>query len=560
MKALFLDYRRYAGWRFPLVLALMLAGSVAEGAGILMIVPLVAIAIGGAEVPAKLEPLVELTSGWSADQRFFVVIAIFVAAMIIRSILLYLRDMMLVRLHAGHEASIQVRAAAALASKGWAFASRIGQSGMQSLLLTEIGRASTAVTHAQQALVRLTLLAVQLALAAYLSLAMSLVAVAIIGAGYALSWPWIRRGSRTGMRLSDTYELSAAAGFRLHAGLKAALAQGTVPYFLAEYRSSLSKLFADFVTLARDSAVVRASGGVASASAAALLLLIGDRVLDLSFAVLLPLLILFARMSGPAQALQQYVQGAVAAAPAFAAIERRIGPLGSAIEVGPPNIKPLDWAELRVVDVSYRHESGAGIDHCSLSLRRGEWLGIGGASGSGKTTLVDLIAGLIAPDAGALLVDGETLEGELTERWKRSIAYVGQAELVFDDTIRGNLKADGFAGAEAMMWEALEVVGLAERVRGLPESLDQHVGDRGSNLSGGERQRLALARALLRRPALLILDEATSALDVQSEQIILGRVRQGDPRLAALVVAHRTIAFERCDFTVKLDRGRLEQV
>ena len=105
------------------------------------------------------------------------------------------------------------------------------------------------------------------------------------------------------------------------------------------------------------------------------------------------------------------------------------------------------------------------------------------------------------------------------------------------------------------MWQALEAVGLGQRVRALPAGLNESVGDRGSQLSGGERQRLVLARALLRRPSLLILDEATAALDPESEAQLIERLKAIEPRPAALVVAHRESTLRHCDSLVSIQHG-----
>ena len=130
---------------------------------------------------------------------------------------------------------------------------------------------------------------------------------------------------------------------------------------------------------------------------------------------------------------------------------------------------------------------------------------------------------------------------------------------MFDDSIRGNLLAESASADEPALWAALELAGLAKRVRAFPGGLDERVGDRGSQLSGGERQRLAIARAMLRSPSLLILDEATAALDATSEAELIDRLRALDPRPAALVVAHRATTLAHCDRIVAIRDGKVEE-
>ena len=550
------DYRGFAGGRFPLAMALMLAGAVAEGLGILALIPLLALAAGSAEVPAAVR---EMLGGASLgdDQRFALALALFLGAMAARSLILYRRDRLLSKLRAGYEASLRLRSAQSLAARGWAAAGGVGQAGMQSLLLTDIPRAAVAVHYYQAGLVAAVMLAVQFALAALLSIQLSLIGLALIAVGMGLSWLWIGRGRRSGIAISNVSQRSSAAAFRLHAGLKAALAQGTVPAFLREYRLSLDELTRESVLFDRDRALASGLASAGAALSAALMLLIGDRLLELPFAVLLTVLVLFARMSGPAQQLQQSLQGFAAHVPSYLAIERHIGfaPAGQP-EQRPP--EPIEWRKLSLHCVGYRHVEGAGgVDGLSLDLEAAEWIGLAGPSGAGKTTLADLVAGLLAPTRGTMLVDGRPLDGDMLERWRSGLAYVGQADTVFHDSVRGNLLAEGSNADEQALWRALDTVGLADRIRTLPAGLDAHVGDRGSSLSGGERQRLTIARALLRKPRLFILDEATNALDADSETRLLERLRALEPRPAAVLVAHRPAPLELCDRLIHIDSGRL---
>lgn len=556
--ALLNDYRAFAGARLWLAFALMLLGAFAEGFGILVLVPLAAIAIGGDSGSGPLARLGRLADWLPADRRFLFVVVLFVAAMGVRSLVLYLRERELARLQAGYEASLRLRAAATLARRGWSFASRVGQARMQALLLTDIPRAAVAISQAQLFATAAVMLAVQLLLALLLAPALAAIALAILLAGFVLSIRWARRSVASGIALTQRSEQSTGSGFRLHAGLKSALAQGTVAPFLDEYRSSLAGQKAEAVRFARDVAAMRQLAAFGAAIAAALILFVGVAVLHLAFAVLVASLVLFARMVPPAQSLQHSTQYVAAHAAAFAAVERELGGLEAPPQAVPP-AEPLEWNELRLDGVSYRHPAGLGLAGATLSLSRGEWLGIGGASGAGKTTLVDLVAGLLAPQSGEVAVDGRRLDGEVLERWRATLAYVGQEGSVFDDTVRGNLVADSAGGSDDELWAALGRVGLAERMRAFAHGLDERIGDRGSALSGGERQRLAIARALLRRPSLLILDEATASLDSESEARLIDGLRALDPRPAAILVAHRASSLDHCDSAIDIQHCETEK-
>ena len=550
--ALLSDYRRFAGRRLWLALALMILGAIADGIGLLLIVPLASIAIDGGD--PRLLRFASWAAGWSTNQRFVAALALFVAAMAARSALLFGRDVLLARLASGYEANLRLRAAATLASRGWPFASTIGQAGMQALLLGDVPRAAQAVSHVQGVAVGATMLIVALLLTMALSPALTLVALLFLAVAYSFSTRLIRRGVASGFAISEAMDAAAGSGFRLHAGLKAALAQGTAPAFIAEYQSSLDAAAGQYTRFVEHYSSARQMAAFGAALAAAVLMLVGVRGLDLPFPVLVASLVLFARMSGPAQLLQTSALHAAAADPAFAAIERRLGKLQQA-PPRQPSSEPLQWSRAELDDAEFEYPSGLGLRGASLAIERGQWIGIRGASGAGKTTLVDMIAGLLPPKRGTILVDRLPVEGERLDKWRAAIAYVGQEGSVFSDSVRGNLLAEGAAADEVDLWQALETVGLGQRVRAFRAGLNEIVGDRGSQLSGGERQRLVLARAILRRPSLLILDEATAALDPEAETQLIERLKAMNPRPAALVVAHRDSTLTHCDSVISIQHG-----
>ena len=550
--ALFHDYRTFAGARLAPAFALMFLGALAEGFGLVMLAPMAAIAMG--ERSGSLSALTSIFSAVPADRRLAAALAVFLALMAARSALLYARELELTRLQAGYEVSLRLRATSTLAARGWGFASGIGQAGMQALLLTDVSRASLAVNFGQRLAVAAVMLGVQLVLAALLSPLLALAAFAIVAAGLAVGGRWARRGLASGIAFVEQSEESTDSGFRLHLGLKAALAQGSVAQFLDEYAATLGRTRGEVVRFSRDLNLSRQLAALAAAFAAALLMFVGLKVLELPFPILIASLALFARMVAPAQMLQQAAHQVAAYGQSFAAIERRLGRLEAAPATADGAV-PLDWSELRLEGVGFRHPSERGLRPQSLVLRRGEWLGIDGPSGAGKTTLVDVVAQLFAPSEGRLLVDGEALGADAVQRWRSALAYVGQDGIVFNDSVRGNLLAGGAPKGDARLWEVLELAGLAERIRALPDGLDQQVGDRGSQLSGGERQRLVIARALLRQPSLLVLDEATSALDLGSEEVLMNRLRALAPRPAALVVAHRRQTLAHCDSVIEIRHG-----
>jgi ABC-type multidrug transport system fused ATPase/permease subunit len=183
-----------------------------------------------------------------------------------------------------------------------------------------------------------------------------------------------------------------------------------------------------------------------------------------------------------------------------------------------------------------------------------------GPTGSGKSTLAGLLVRLVDPARGEVLLDGVDVrrlqEGELSAQ----AAFVAQSAFLFDDTVRGNVTL-GAPFTDDDVWAALRVAAAEEFVSELPDGLDTRVGERGASLSGGQRQRLALARAVVRRPRLLVLDDATSAVDPSVEARILDALRSGDGRTSeqpstVVVIAYRQATIALADEVVWLEHGR----
>jgi len=213
--------------------------------------------------------------------------------------------------------------------------------------------------------------------------------------------------------------------------------------------------------------------------------------------------------------------------------------------------------------VTYTYPSAAqpAIADISLTIRRGESVGIIGQTGAGKSTLVDVILGLLPPTHGRVTVDGIDLS-RTSAPWKRRVGYVPQSIYLVDDTLQRNIALgipDADIDAERIA-AALAAAQLDQFVASLPEGLRTRVGERGIRLSGGERQRIAIARALYHDPDLLIFDEATASLDVQTEADITRTITALHDVKTVIVIAHRLSSVKMCDRLVWLSNGRVVDI
>jgi len=193
----------------------------------------------------------------------------------------------------------------------------------------------------------------------------------------------------------------------------------------------------------------------------------------------------------------------------------------------------------------------------NVVLHGGEILGVTGASGAGKTTFLDAVTGLLRPDAGTIRHNGIPMDETLAHLWRDKISYVPQESFLLNESVRKNLTWGRKELADETLWETLTLVHMDGVVKKSAEGLDTQVSERGIRFSGGERQRIALARALLRDPEVLILDEATSAIDIDTEVAIFERLAAARPELTIIVVAHRPSTLAMCDRIIRLEEGRL---
>lgn len=207
--------------------------------------------------------------------------------------------------------------------------------------------------------------------------------------------------------------------------------------------------------------------------------------------------------------------------------------------------------QLRFEGVHFSYDATPVFDGFSLTIPARQLTAVVGPSGVGKTTLVDLIIGLQQPHKGRITVDGTALDEVDLAQWRQRIGYVPQETVLFHDTVRTNV-ALGEDVTEAQLEEALTAAGALEFVRDLTEGLDSVVGEHGLRLSGGQRQRLAIARALVRQPSLLILDEATTALDPATEGRILETLEGLRDRLTILAISHQEGVTRNADHIVEL--------
>lgn len=241
-----------------------------------------------------------------------------------------------------------------------------------------------------------------------------------------------------------------------------------------------------------------------------------------------------------------------------------IGSAATARELNPvvncgQHLTPRKSIELKNVNFTYPGKTEPALRDLNMTIGVNKVIGLVGTSGSGKSTAIDILLGLIPPDSGQLLIDGEAITKQQLRTWQNSLGFVPQSIFLADSSIRENI-AFGLPSElvdEVKVQRAATLAHLDELLAELPEGLDTRVGERGVQLSGGQRQRIGIARALYHDAEVLILDEATSALDGITEKLIMDAIHDFSGKKTIIMIAHRLATVKKCDSIYLLADGRV---
>ncbi len=289
------------------------------------------------------------------------------------------------------------------------------------------------------------------------------------------------------------------------------------------------------------------------------------RVLKMPISEILILLFFFARLLPQLTSAYQNFQEFLEALPSFSRL-RKIEEEAAAhaeVSVGSDRKTFPVTRQVRLEDIHFGYSvSGQTpiLRGADLMISSGTIVVLSGASGSGKSTLADILTGLLKPQKGSIFVDDVRLSNQDISGWRGSVGYVGQDTFLFNDTLLANLLWANPAANSEEIFEALQLSSAESLAKTLPQGLQTPIGDRGICLSAGERQRIALARALLRKPSLLVLDEATNQLDAENENHILETVKSLKRRLPVLMISHQEEVARISDFHYLLKDGQLKQL
>ncbi len=226
----------------------------------------------------------------------------------------------------------------------------------------------------------------------------------------------------------------------------------------------------------------------------------------------------------------------------------------------PNSYKGSIVGNIKFSNLTFYYDNKKVLDNVSFEIKSGQKVGIIGRIGSGKSTILKILIRLYNPPKNSVFIDGIDINEWDLFTLRNEIAYVPQESYLFSTTIRENILIGNPKANDEEIWEALELADIKKDIEKLPYGLDTIIGERGITLSGGQKQRLALARALIKRPKILLLDDTLSAVDNETENNILMNLQKYMSNMTVIIVSHKISAVMDCDFIIVLENGRIKEM
>jgi ATP-binding cassette subfamily C protein len=556
---LFREYPRQAS----LISVFLVLAGLAEGVGIATVMPLInAIAgVPGTEA-SRLSTLVTDFMHWiRLDPTLGNMLVVIVTGMVLKTVLVLLTMMQVATAMSFVTTNLRFRLLNALLLARWSYFVRLRTGEIGNAITTEVNGAGAVFWGATNICTMAIQVLVYLVLASLVSWP---VTISALGAGAVmflmLNW-LVGQSRRAGEMASASYQSMMRRlvdGLSSIKSIKAMAAEDRLePLLRADndglFRASRLQLISkEAMTHLQEPLIIifMAVG-----------LFLTTRYQVAPFDQLVVMALLFQRMLSRIGRLQSGYQQLMYAQTFYRSLSERTSGAIAEREVFGDGASPASWRAIEARNVTFQYSDDAPIfDGVDLTIPDGKVTVLFGSSGAGKTTFADLIMGLQWPVRGEVLVDGQPLRAINLRDWRKKIGYVPQDLFLLNDTIKNNVTLGDTTIEPERIDEALRAAGAERFVQALTEGVDTLVGERGSSLSGGQRQRLAIARALVRSPRLLILDEPTTALDPATEAEICETLSRLSKRVTVLAISHQPAVAEIADFVYEFAGGQVKAV
>ncbi len=544
--------------RSAIMLASMIVAGLMEGIGILALLPLVSIVTDGGGSQTTLGRAVEdVVTGAGLQPSIGLMLLIVVTLIVAKSLLLLFASAQIGYTAARVTRNLRRDVLRLLMQARWSFFVRQRAGSLSAALTTEPGRAATCYMQTARGLTALLQIAVYLALSVAISWQVSIAALIVSLISALLLNRFVTLAGRYGR---EQTKLTRSLLSRLIDGLQAmkpikamGREEHLTPFIEADIgaieHTSRRQVFAReaLMNCREPIAVVTLGFG--------LYILLTQWQLDMES--LLVMALLFLRIVTKATSLQTNLQSIAVSLPAFWFVRSVMSTATIAREPRSAGKPPALDKGLRLDRIRFAYGQKVVLHDITLEIPAGSFITVAGPSGGGKTTLIDVVVGLLRPQSGEVWIDDLEIRDVDLRQWRRMIGYVPQETVLFHDTVLSNVALRDGSVSEERVIEALKLADAWEFVDSMPLGVQTIVGERGSQLSGGQRQRLAIARALVNRPKLLILDEATTALDPETEAAICATVRRLTGPMTVIAISHQMAMQDAADRVYRLEGGRI---
>lgn len=548
----------------PIASTMIMITALTDGIGIMLIIPLLStLNISNNENSEIVSLIKSIFEHLNIDYSIVSIILLYIILILFRSLTIYFRDTLLQKVQLEFVDQFRNDLHKSIGQTKWQYLIKKRSSEFMNTLTNDIGRIGFGAYLVVKSSVSLFMILTYIILSLYLSTAITIIVLISGALTLFLMKSFARKSKQLGHKLTESNEQLFSSADEFISGIKMVKSFNANEYYENRFIKDTQTLRKNQLHFNRLTVLAQQLSQVASALILSLLFYFSIETFEIETAELLVLGLIFIRLMPLLTTTQRNYEQLQHTIPAFlSAMQLKEDCQTHAEPSMSGNIKPLNLnTVLRLDNITFHYhtQTTPSLIDINTCIQANSTTAIVGFSGAGKSTLADLLAGLMLPQKGHIIINKQPLSEALLHHWRASVAYVPQDNFLFNDTLRANLLWAKPDSTDKELWQALSTASAKTFVEQLPEGLETVLGERGIRLSGGERQRLALARALLRKPTLLILDEATSALDSFHEKQIQQSIENLHGQLTIIVIAHRLSTIRKADKIIVMDKGRIAQ-
>ncbi|MEK3991751.1 ABC transporter ATP-binding protein [Robertmurraya sp. FSL R5-0851] len=559
---------QYSGLILYLNLVAMIFLSLIEGVGLLLLIPLInfsGILNINMTGDTKLSFIYSFFNTFSVEAGLLIILTIYLVLMLSQGVFQRNQQILNTKIQQGFSRHVREETYQLLLQAKWSFFIKKRRSDIINIMTTEIGRVTGGVQLFLQFVTSLVFTCIQIGLSLYLSFSMTLF---VLFFGFLLvlsSRGLVKKSNDLG---KNTVQLSKKflGGMTDHfSGIKDIKSNTLEGIHIKWFKDLNHEMEENMIGLVKVRSTSQLIYKIVSAILLSIFVYFSIRFFHSQPTELMVILLIFSRLWPRLSAIQASLEQIWTLLPSFYALGDLQSECKNAKELDNEIYKKINpisvdgCISLKNVSFSYDNGKSFALSDINVEFTVNQTTAIVGPSGAGKSTLIDLLMGLNQPDNGEVHINGKKIDkGDLLPL-RKAISYVPQDPYLFNGSIKDNLLLVKSDASDDEIWEALQFASADEFVKRLPNGFDTIIGDRGIRLSGGERQRIVLARAIIRKPALLVLDEATSALDTKNERIIQDSLDKLKGKMTIIIVAHRLSTIRSANQVLVLDKGRIIQ-